>query len=83
MTDTPKKKTSRTIKLDEKVNDDLVRLCEARGVTVNSWLLNVVGDAVYKALAQERLEQATLKSTEAMLGTMAQMFTEINKEEDK
>lgn len=68
------KKVSRSLKLDEHINDALVRICELRGVTPNSWLLNVIGDAVYKAQSQERVEQATAKSTENMLQGMVNLL---------
>ena len=77
------RKVSRSLKLDEHIDQALVRICELRGVTPNSWLLNVIGDAVYKAQAQERMEQATSQSTENMLASMVKMFGELPEEEEK
>jgi len=68
------KKVSRSLKLDEHIDQALVRICELRGVTPNSWLLNVIGDAVYKAQAQERMEQATSQSTENMMASMVKLL---------
>lgn len=62
-----KDKVSRSLKLDRHIDEQLVFLCEQRGVTVNSWLINIVGEAVYKSLSQHRMEEATLKSAKSSL----------------
>lgn len=75
------KKVSRSLKLDEHIDQALVRICEARGVTPNSWLLNVIGDAVYKAQAQERIENATAQSTENMMSSLVNLLGASDSEE--
>lgn len=70
-------KVSRGLRIDKKMDDHLVRICEARGVTVNSWLLNVVGEAIYKALSQERMEAATTEATIAALQNLTSQLKDV------
>ena len=77
------KKVNRSLKLDEHINDALVRICEQRGVTPNSWLLNVIGDAIYKAQAQERMEKATAQSTNNMIADVVKIFGHLQQEEQE
>lgn len=67
-------KVSRGLKIDKHMDDMLQRVCEARGVTINSWLLNVVGEAIYKANAQERLEKATIDATQSAMKAMVDLM---------
>ena len=67
-------KVSRSLKIDRQMDEKLQRICELRGVTCNSWLLNVVGDAIYKANAQERMEKATVEATQAAMNTMIDLM---------
>lgn len=67
-------KVSRSLKIDRHMDEMLQRICEARGVTCNSWLLNVVGDAIYKANSTERMEKATVEATQAAMNTMIELL---------
>lgn len=67
-------KVSRSLKIDRHMDEMLQRICEARGVTCNSWLLNVVGDAIYRANSTERMEKATVEATQAAMNTMIELL---------
>ena len=67
-------KVSRSLKLERHVDEMLQRICEARGVTCNSFLVNVVGDAIYKADSQYRIEKATVEATEASILKMTELM---------
>lgn len=74
-------KVSRSLKIDRHMDEMLQRICDARGVTCNSWLLNVVGDAIYKANAQERMEKATVDATQAAMKTMIDLMSGVIKDD--
>ena len=73
-------KVSRTLRIDPELDSDLKRLCELRKVTVNSFLLNVVGEAVYKGLSQDRIEKATTQATTESIARMVHVLAEMEKE---
>lgn len=57
-------KFQRTIKLDCAVNEQLITLCSAIGVNVNSYLLNEIG----KAVRRDSIALQLQRSSEKMIG---------------
>jgi predicted DNA-binding protein len=72
-------KFQRSIKLDSKLNDRLVSLCEHLGVNVNSYLLNEIG----KAVARDEVSLKATEHTENSNQMLADFFQMISGLEQK
>lgn len=76
-------KISRSLKLDSKINDRLIALCEHLGVNPNAYLLNEVGKAISRDEVAFVVANNSKSSMDSMLELLGTVMQESSQEEPK
>jgi hypothetical protein len=79
MTDT-RTKIPRSVSIDRDVYDRIESMCARLGVNVNAYLLNAIGEKIYKDESMLRMEQMTAQATsdsmEKLMGVLSEQLKE-------
>lgn len=67
-------KTTRSVRLDPELDEQLILVCKTLGVNPNAYLRQVVGEAINRHLSQYRIEQGVINSVNAQMEKMFEML---------
>lgn len=70
----PVGKTTRSVRLDPELDEQLLLVCKTLGVNPNAYLRQVVGEAINRHLSQYRIEQGVINSVNAQMEKMVEML---------
>jgi predicted DNA-binding protein len=67
-------KTTRSVRLDPELDEQLLLVCKTLGVNPNAYLRQVVGEAINRHLSQYRIEQGVIGSVNAQMEKMFEIL---------
>lgn len=67
-------KTTRSVRLDPELDEQLLLVCKTLGVNPNAYLRQVVGEAINRHLSQYRIEQGVINSFNAQMEKMFEIL---------
>ena len=70
MTAPRKEKVNRALRLDVEVDERLQVVCKRLGMTINSFLIQAVGEAIVRHESQMRIENGAIELMREMMGAM-------------
>jgi predicted DNA-binding protein len=76
-------KTTRSVRLDPELDEQLLLVCKTLGVNPNAYLRQVVGEAINRHLSQYRIEQGVINSVNAQMERMFELMQAQESKEDQ
>jgi len=76
-------KTTRSVRLDPELDDQLLLVCKTLGVNPNAYLRQVVGEAINRHLSQYRIEQGVINSVNEQMQRMIDLMAAQEKNSDQ
>jgi predicted DNA-binding protein len=76
-------KTTRSVRLDPELDEQLLLVCKTLGVNPNAYLRQVVGEAINRHLSQYRIEQGVMNSVNAQMERMFELMQAQESKEDQ
>lgn len=84
LSDSPKVKVTRSVRLDPDLDDELLFVCKRLGVNVNAFLIQAVGECITKHMQQVRIENAAIEAMNMQfqkMGSMMEVLLEQQKDQ--
>lgn len=76
-------KTTRSVRLDPELDEQLLLVCKTLGVNPNAYLRQVVGEAINRHLSQYRIEQGVINSVNTQMERMLEIMQAQENQENK
>lgn len=76
----PKKKVPRSVSIDKNVYDRIESICARFGVNVNAYLLQAIGEKLYRDESLLRIEEQTAQATSASLDKIVSIMEQMEKQ---
>jgi len=70
----PVAKTTRSVRLDPELDDQLLLVCKTLGVNPNAYLRQVVGEAINRHMSQYRIEQSLVQAVNEQMEKAFEMM---------
>jgi len=82
MTDIKKKRVQRSVSVETNTFERIVSMSERLGVTVNAYLVDAIGQKLYRDESLLRIEKATADATTDSLNKMVDMISQMADKEN-
>ena len=82
MTEVKKKRIARSVSIEENVYNRIVKMSETLGVNVNAYLLEAIGQKLFKDESLLRIEKNSAEATSAGIERMVEAMEKIAEKEN-
>lgn len=83
VSDSPRVKVTRSVRLDPDVDAELLFVCKRLGVNVNAFLIQAVGECISKHMQQVRIENAAIEAMTVQFQKMGSMIDALSEQKDQ
>ena len=83
VSDSPRVKVTRSVRLDPDVDAELLFVCKRLGVNVNAFLIQAVGECISKHMQQVRIENAAIEAMTVQFQKMGSMIDSLSEQKDQ